>query len=55
MDRCAGQLTDAAKSKGGWAFCKRCGCAWQVAKLDEHEYAATVPAAAHRPVTTVKN
>jgi hypothetical protein len=54
-DRCSGQLTDPAKSKGGWGHCFLCGCAWQVSLLDGHEYAATIPSAQHRPVTPAKS
>src|SRR5260370_29812456 len=48
---CAGQLTDPARSKGGWGFCRVCRCAWQVAASDGHAYAATVPSAMHRETT----
>jgi hypothetical protein len=37
------QLTDPSLSKGGWGFCRVCGCAWQIVAPDGHEYAATVP------------
>jgi len=42
-ERCVGTLTDPSRSKGGWGFCRTCGCAWQVSAPDDHEYAATVP------------
>jgi hypothetical protein len=51
---CKGLLTDPAKSRGGWAFCKTCACAWQISIRDGHRYAATVPLAIHRPVTIAK-
>ncbi len=35
---CLGQLTDPARSKGGWGFCRACGCAWQIATPDGHAY-----------------
>jgi hypothetical protein len=53
---CPGRLTDPARSKGGWGFCRACGCAWQIATPDGHAYAATVPSAMHRemPIKTKK-
>lgn len=48
-ERCSGTLTDPSLSRGGWGFCRVCRCAWQVAGLDEHDYAATVPSDLHRP------
>jgi hypothetical protein len=48
---CSGQLTDPARSKGGWGFCSVCQCAWQIATPDGHAYAATVPAGRHRQIT----
>ena len=41
-DRCPGQLTDPAKSKGGWAFCAICGCAWQATLVNATTYASTI-------------
>jgi hypothetical protein len=46
-----GQLTDPTKSKGGWAFCKTCACAWQTTLVNATRYASTIPSALHRPVT----
>lgn len=48
-ERCPGTLTDPLRSKGGWGFCRTCGCAWQVSAPNGHEYAATVPSGIHRP------
>jgi hypothetical protein len=42
---CPGQLTDPARIRGGWAFCKICASAWQISIVDGHRYAATVPSA----------
>jgi len=50
---CPGQLSDPARSKGGWGFCRVCRCAWQVSAPDGHEYAATVPSDVHRPPPSV--
>jgi hypothetical protein len=49
---CDGTLTDPARSKGGWGFCRDCSCAWQVSASDGHGYAATVPSELHRPPPT---
>jgi hypothetical protein len=48
---CSGQLTDPARSKGGWGFCRVCRCAWQVSAPDwgGRKYTAMVPSATHRP------
>src|SRR5216683_1537717 len=45
---CSGHLTDPARSKGGWGFCRDCGCAWQVATLMAMH---TRRRCARRPVT----
>jgi len=26
---CAGRLTDPARSRGGWGFCRECRCGWK--------------------------
>lgn len=44
---CPGPLTDPTLSKGGWAFCRICRCAWQITAPDGQVYAATVPSARH--------
>jgi hypothetical protein len=44
---CNGKLSDPARSRGGWGFCRACGCAWQVSEIDRKPYAATVPADRH--------
>jgi hypothetical protein len=44
---CTGQLTSAARSPGGWGFCKTCRCAWTVSTIDGHDYATTIPSPAH--------
>jgi len=43
-----GILSDPARSRGGWGFCRACGCAWQVSDIDQMRYAATVPGSPHR-------
>jgi hypothetical protein len=53
-DRCADQLTDPSRSKGGWGHCLTCQCAWQISTVDRITHATTVPSAAHRPVTPAK-
>ncbi|MDQ6883748.1 MAG: hypothetical protein M3077_05855 [Candidatus Dormibacteraeota bacterium] len=42
-DGCIGQLTSAARSPGGWGFCKACRCAWKVSTIDGLDYATTIP------------
>src|ERR1700730_18415257 len=44
---CAGQLTDAARSRGGWGFCQECRCAWMISTIDGHVYATMIPSQAH--------
>lgn len=44
---CAGQLTDAARSRGGWGFCRECRCAWMTSTIDGHVYATMIPSPAH--------
>src|SRR5437016_215652 len=41
---CGGGLTDPLLSRGGWAFCQNCRCAWQTSVIDGHHYATTIPA-----------
>jgi hypothetical protein len=43
---CAGELTDAALSRGGWRFCRNCRCAWKASTIDGQEYATAI----HRPI-----
>jgi hypothetical protein len=45
---CPGALSDPARSRGGWGFCRACGCAWQASDIDQKRYAATVPGERHR-------
>ena len=45
---CPGRLSDPARSRCGWCFCRACGCAWQASVIDQKQYAATVPGDRHR-------
>jgi len=46
---CAGVLTDPARSRGGWSFCRSCRCAWKTSTIDGQEYATAI----HAPVHTL--
>jgi len=44
---CAGRLTDAARSRGGWGFCRESRCTWMISAIDGHVYATMIPSPAH--------
>jgi hypothetical protein len=44
---CSGELTDPARSRGGWSFCRSCRCAWKTSIIDGQEYATAIHAPVH--------
>ena len=40
-ESCAGELTDAELSKGGWRFCRICRCAWQISVINGQAFTNT--------------
>ena len=46
---CPGELTEAELSRGGWQFCRRCRCAWQVSIINGQAYATSIHAPIHAP------
>lgn len=48
-ETCKGTLTEAARSRGGWRFCRKCRCAWKVSEIDRQTYAAAIHASIHSP------
>jgi len=44
---CAGELTDPAKSRGSWRFCRICRCAWKTSTIDGQDYATAIHAPVH--------
>lgn len=48
---CAGALTDPARSRGGWRFCRTCRCAWKISNIDGQNYAVAIQAPIHSLAT----
>jgi hypothetical protein len=46
---CSGELTDPARSRGGWSFCRSCRCAWKTSTIDGQQYATAI----HAPIHTL--
>src|SRR5450759_2246817 len=46
---CSGELTDSARSRGGWRFCRICHCAWKISTIDRQDYATAI----HSPIHTL--
>jgi hypothetical protein len=51
-ESCAGELTDAELSKGGWRFCRICRCAWQISVINGQAYATSIHGPKHAPPPT---
>jgi len=49
---CRGELTDPARSRGGWSFCRACRCAWKTTTIDGQEYATAIHAPVHTFVSS---
>jgi hypothetical protein len=41
------RLTDAARSPGGWGFCRVCKCAWKTSTIDGRLYASAIHSTLH--------
>ena len=44
---CAGELTDAALSRGSWRFCRSCRCAWKISTINGQAYATSIHGPKH--------